>query len=250
MTDASGGSHVAVVTGGARGIGRAIASRLARRGAFVHLWDRSASVFDTAAEFRSQGMHVSARIVDVTREEDVRGGAEEVAGRWGRVSCLVNNAGINGPTKPTSEYTIDEWRTVLEVNLMGVFLCCKAVTPLLKANHGGRIVNIASVAGKEGNANISAYSAAKAGVIAFTKSLAKELVADAILVNAVAPTMIETDLLKGMTADYIRNVRASIPMGRLGEADEVAAMVTWLCSPECSFSTGAVFDLSGGRATY
>ena len=227
----------AVVTGGARGIGRAIADRLSGLGCAVSVWD---------VEPRGTG----ALRVDVADEAAVERALEATLAALGHVDILINNAGINGPTVPMTDYPLAAWRRVIETDLTGTFLCCRALAPHMRARGAGRIVNIASVAGKEGNAEACAYSAAKAGVIGLTKALAKEVVSEGITVNCVAPAMIETELLKEMTPDYIERVRAMIPMGRLGEADEIAAMVAWIASPACSFTTGAVFDLTGGRATY
>ena len=227
----------AVVTGGARGIGRAIADRLAGLGCAVSVWD---------IEPRDD----SAIEVDVADEVAVEAATKATLAHFGHVDILVNNAGVNGPTVPAWDYPLAAWQRVLDIDLTGTFLCARAVAPHMRGRGAGRIVNIASVAGKEGNAQACAYSAAKAGVIGFTKSLAKELVGDGITVNCVAPAMTETALLEEMTPEYIEAVRAMIPMGRLCEAHEIAAMVAWLASPECSFTTGAVFDISGGRATY
>ena len=227
----------AVVTGGARGIGRAIADRLAGLGCAVSVWD---------IEPRDD----SAIEVDVADEVAVEAATKATLAHFGHVDILVNNAGVNGPTVPAWDYPLAAWQRVLDIDLTGTFLCARAVAPHMRGRGAGRIVNIVSVAGKEGNAQACAYSAAKAGVIGFTKSLAKELVGDGITVNCVAPAMTETALLEEMTPEYIEAVRAMIPMGRLCEAHEIAAMVAWLASPECSFTTGAVFDISGGRATY
>jgi 3-oxoacyl-[acyl-carrier protein] reductase len=175
---------------------------------------------------------------------------EEAVSAAGAIQILVNNAGINGPIHPTWEYPTDEWQRVIDVNLHGVFNCCRTVIPHLRANGYGRIVNVASIAGKEGNAGSSAYAASKGGVIAYTKSIAKELAKDGVLANCIAPTMAETDLLKQMTPDFIAAIKAKIPMGRFLMIEEVAAMVAWIASPACSFTTGFTFDLTGGRATY
>ena len=227
----------AVVTGGARGIGRAIADRLAGLGCAVSVWD---------IEPRGAG----AIEVDVADEVAVEAAMNATLAHFGHVDILVNNAGVNGPTVPAWDYPLAAWQRVLDIDLTGTFLCARAVAPHMRGRGAGRIVNIASIAGKEGNAQACAYSAAKAAVIGFTKALAKELVGEGITVNCVAPAMTETELLKEMTPEYIEAVRAMIPMGRLCETREIAAMVAWLVSPECSFTTGAVFDISGGRATY
>lgn len=188
--------------------------------------------------------------VNVSDPASVERMTAEVVGRWGRIDILVNCAGVLGPTAPVEDYPLDGWRHVLSTNLDGVFLCCRAVLPHMLAGGWGRIVNLASIAGKEGNPNAAAYAASKGGVIAFTKALAKEVATRGILVNAVAPALIETDMTRDLPPEMRAYVTARIPMGRAGTAAEVAALVAWLCSDECSFSTGAVYDISGGRATY
>jgi len=193
---------------------------------------------------------VQAVSADITRPESVNTAVEATLRGLTRIDLLVNNAGIAGATKKTWELSPAEWQQVLQVNLFGVYLCCRAVVPGMLERGYGRIVNIASIAGKEGNPNASHYSATKAGVIALTKSLGKELAQSGILVNCIAPAVIQTDILKQVTQQHIDYMLAKIPMGRFGRADEAAALVAWLCSEDCSFNTGAVFDLSGGRATY
>jgi len=241
---------IAVVTGGARGIGFAIAQRLLASGAKCSLWDLDGEGLRTAAKaLAGQGV-VQTVSVDVTRPESVQAAAEETWQHFGSIDILVNNAGIAGATKKTWECTPAEWQQVLQVNLFGVFLCSRALVPKMIENGYGRVVNIASIAGKEGNPNASHYSAAKAGVIALTKSLAKETAKTGVLINCVAPAVIETDILKQITQEHIDYMLSKIPMGRFGLKEEAAALVAWLCSAECSFSTGATFDLSGGRATY
>ncbi|MCJ0763079.1 SDR family NAD(P)-dependent oxidoreductase [Variovorax terrae] len=235
----------AVVTGGASGIGLAIARRLLASGAAVMLWDRDATALQAAAQPR-----LTAWPVDITEAAAVREAALQAAQALGRIDILVNSAGVTGPNAPVADYPLGAWQQVLQVNLTGTFLCCQAVLPQMRAQGYGRIVNIASVAGKEGNPNASAYSASKAGVIALTKSLGKELATQGISVNCVAPAAVETPLFAQMSAQHIDYMKSKIPMGRFGTTDEVAAMVAWLCTRECSFSTGAAFDLSGGRATY
>jgi 3-oxoacyl-[acyl-carrier protein] reductase len=240
----------AVVTGGARGIGRAIAGRLLESGAACGLWDADpAALAETARSLAAHG-RVSTATVDVTQSESVLAAAQATRQEFGRIDILVNNAGIAGATKPTWELSPAEWQRVLQVNLFGVYLCCHAVAPLMMDRGYGRIVNIASIAGKEGNPNASHYSASKAGVIALTKSLGKELAKSGVLVNCITPAVIETDILKQITPQHIDYMRSKIPMDRFGRKEEAAALVAWLCSEDCSFSTGAVFDLSGGRATY
>ncbi len=240
-----------VVTGGATGIGYAIAERLVASGAAVSLWDiDSEGVAGAAEALGAMGADVHTVAADVTDPSAVEKAAAGTHERFGAIDILVNNAGIAGPNRKNWEYTIEEWNRVLAVDLTGVFLCCRAIVPHMKDRGYGRIVNIASIAGKEGNPNAGAYSAAKAGAIALTKSLGKELAESGVIVNCVTPAAIETDIFKQITQEHIDYMLSKIPMGRLGMAGEVAALVAWLCSSDCSFSTGAVFDLSGGRATY
>jgi 2-dehydro-3-deoxy-L-rhamnonate dehydrogenase (NAD+) len=236
----------AVVTGGASGLGYAIAERLSASGAKVVIWDRDEKAGRAAAATLS-GHFVMADVSDlaaVTRA--VQATLDGVAA----IDILVNNAGITGPNVKLWDYPADAWKEVLAVNLDGVFNCCRAVVPHMRARNYGRIVNIASVAGKDGNPNASAYSASKAAVIALTKSLGKELADTDIRVNCVTPAAVRTPLFAQMTQSHIDYMLSKIPMGRFGEPQEIAALVTWLSTPECSFSTGAVFDLSGGRSTY
>ena len=242
--------RVAIVTGGAQGIGHAIAQRLLRSGARVLLWDRAADRLASAhAELSALGP-VDARALELTDEAAVNGAAAAALAQHGRIDILVNNAGITGGNAPTWELAPAVWREVVETNLVAPFLACRAVVPHMIARGYGRIVNIASIAGKEGNANASHYSASKAGLIALTKSLAKELATRGVLVNAVAPAAAKTAMFDSMTRSHIDFMLSKIPMGRFLQVGEAAAMVAWLASEECSFSTGAVFDLSGGRATY
>jgi 3-oxoacyl-[acyl-carrier protein] reductase len=236
----------AVVTGGARGIGLAIAATLARRGSKVRLWDQDEQALVSAVETLRPLGDAESSVVDVTSEASLRSAAESA----GPIDILVNNAGITGPNLPVVDYPLSEWERVLAVDLTGPFLCSRALAPGMVARGYGRVVNIASVAGKEGNPNASAYSAAKAGLIGFTKSLGKELAGSGVLVNCVTPAVAKTDLFKQMTQTHIDYMLAKIPMGRFVAVDEIAKLVAWLCSDECSFSTGAVFDISGGRATY
>ncbi len=240
----------AVVTGGARGIGYAIAQRLLASGAKVSLWDRDPAALAEALKSLAGAGEVATETVDLTNPEAVEAAAHSTARGFGRIDILINNAGIAGVNKKLWELTPDEWRVVVEVDLNAVFYCCRAVVPIMLKNGYGRIVNTASIAGKEGNPNASHYSAAKAGVIGLTKSLGKELAQSGILVNCFTPAVIQTDILKQVTQQHIDYMLAKIPMGRFGEVQEAAALVAWLSSEDCSFSTGAVFDLSGGRATY
>ena len=239
--------RIAVVTGAARGIGLAVAERLTATGASVAVWDVDGGAAEKAAASLANAHPVA---VDVSDADSVAKAVKATLGRFGRVDCLVNNAGIAGPTGPLWDYPIDTWRQILEIDLTGVFLCCRAVVPVMLKNDYGRIVNVASVAGKEGNPNAAAYSAAKAGVIALTKSLGKELATTGIRVNAVTPATVQTELLKQFDQSQVDYMLSKIPMGRLGLPEENAALIAWLCSPDCSFSTGAVFDTSGGRCTY
>ncbi len=239
--------RAAVVTGGGQGIGLAIAQRLSTSGARVCLWDVDRPTADGAAVEMDGAM---AATVDVTDPDSVAAGVAETVAAFGKIDILVNNAGISGPNMPTWEYPVEDWRQVIDIDLTGVFLCCRAVTPVMIGGGYGRIVNIASVAGKDGNPNAPAYSAAKAGVIALTKSLGKELVDKGVTVNCVTPAAVRTRIFEQMAQEHIDYMLSKIPMGRFGLADEVAAMVAWLASEECSFSTGAAFDLSGGRSTY
>jgi len=239
--------QVAVVTGAARGIGRGIAARLAREGASVVIWDRDADACDEAAV----GFAPAAVIkVDVADFASVEQGMATTMARTGRLDILVNNAGVNGPVAPVWEYPLDAWDRVLAVDLTGIFYCCRVAVPVMRAAGYGRIVNVSSITGKEGSAGIAAYASAKAGVIGFTKSLARELVQSGVLVNCIAPVITETDLFREMTPEHIASAKSKIPMGRFLTVDEIAAMVAWIAGPECSFCTGATFDLSGGRGTY
>ena len=237
---------VAVVTGGARGIGLAVAERLAAEGARVALWDLDEA---EAAKVAARLSGLALR-VEVADEASVAAAVAATEAAVGPIDILINNAGITGPNGPVETYPFDAWRRVIEVDLTGVFLCCRAVVPGMRARNRGRIVNVASIAGKEGNPNASAYSAAKAGVIALTKSLGKELADTEVRVNCVTPAAVKTDIFAQMTEEHIAWMLSKIPLGRFGRVEEIAAMICWLASDEASFSTGAVFDVSGGRATY
>jgi len=240
----------AIVTGGARGIGFAIAQRLLASGAACSLWDRDVEALGSAANALAGLGTVRTATVDLTQADSVKAAADATFKALGTVDILVNNAGIAGANKKTWEFTPDEWQQVLQVNLFSVFLCCRAIVPKMIEQGYGRIVNIASIAGKEGNPNASHYSASKSGVIALTKSLAKETARSGVIVNCITPAVIETDILKQLSQEHIDYMLSKVPMGRFGLKEEAAALVAWLCSSDCSFSTGAVFDLSGGRATY
>ncbi|WP_395719107.1 SDR family NAD(P)-dependent oxidoreductase [Prosthecobacter sp.] len=242
--------RVAIITGGARGIGYAIAERLLQSGAHVCLWDVDASALDAAKSELSALGKVHTATVDITSMTSVDAAAASTIGAFGKIDILVNNAGIAGTNAKTWETDPAEWQRVMAINLNGPFHCCHAVVPHMLKNGYGRIVNIASIAGKEGNPNAAHYSASKAGVVALTKSLGKELATSNIIVNAVTPAVIETDILKQLTQQHIDYMLSKIPMNRFGKKEEAAALVAWLSSEDCSFTTGAVFDLSGGRATY
>jgi len=239
------GGRVAAITGGARGIGYAIAARFLQSGAKVALWDVAG-----AAQSASRLQGAIGVAMDVTQDKSVAGAVAETERRLGPIDILVAGAGITGPTLTAAEYSLDDWQKVIDIDLTGVFLCNRAVVPGMSRRNYGRIVNIASIAGKEGNPKAAAYAAAKAGVIGFTKALGKELAATGVRVNCVAPAVIKTDILDQVSAEFTQFMLSKIPMGRFGTVEEAAALVAWLASEDCSFSTGAVFDLSGGRATY
>jgi NAD(P)-dependent dehydrogenase (short-subunit alcohol dehydrogenase family) len=240
----------AVVTGGAKGIGYGIAKRLLDSGAAVCLWDIDADALAAAAQALGAHGRIETVTADVADAASVEAAARDTASRLGGIDILINNAGISGPNHPVWEYPLAAWRQIIDINLLGVFYCCRAVVPVMLSQGYGRIVSMASIAGKEGNPQASAYSASKAGVIGLTKSLGKELAEQGILVNCVAPAAVETDLFEQMTPEHVAYMRSKIPMGRFGKIEEVASLVAWLASDECTFSTGGVFDLSGGRATY
>jgi len=238
----------AVITGGATGLGYAIAQRVLASGGRVTLWDRDAATMAQAQQSLGGGVH--AVVVDVSDHASVVRAVAQTLIDEEAIDALVNCAGITGPNTQVWEYPLDGWRQVMEVNLNGLFYCCREVVPHMRQRDYGRIVNIASVAGKDGNPNASAYSASKAAVMALTKSLGKELASSGIRVNCVTPAAVKTAIFDQMTPQHIQFMLSKIPMGRFGTPEEVAAMVAWLCTEECSFSTGAVFDLSGGRSTY
>jgi NAD(P)-dependent dehydrogenase (short-subunit alcohol dehydrogenase family) len=242
--------RVAIVTGGARGIGSAVARRILLSGGKVALWDVDQDALERTRTELSAFGDVGCATVELTSESEIKSSVQKTLQRFGKIDIVINNAGITGGNKPTWELDPEVWRRVIEVNLIAPFLLCHAVVPALIANGYGRIVNVASVAGKEGNPNASHYSASKAGLIGLTKSLAKELATQNILVNCVTPAAAKTDIFLQMKQEHIDYMLSKIPMNRFVEPDEVAALICWLASDECSFSTGAVFDVSGGRATY
>jgi 3-oxoacyl-[acyl-carrier protein] reductase len=242
--------RVAIVTGGARGIGLAVARRIVASGGVVSIWDADpAKAEESRAALAADG-HVSAQVLDLTDEAAVAEATTKTLDAHGKLDILVNNAGITGGNMPSWEIPVAQWRRVVDVNLNAPFIVASAVVPHLIANGWGRIVNVASVAGKEGNPNAAHYSASKAGLIGYTKSLAKELAQKGVLVNCVTPAAAKTDIFNQMTEQHIAFMLSKIPMGRFVEVEEIAALICWLASPDCSFSTGAVFDVSGGRATY
>lgn len=238
---------VAIVTGGASGLGFEAARKIVSEGGKVVLWDNDQDQLEAAS--KATGAQAT-RCVDVTDFHAVDAAAKEAGAKFGRVDILVNSAGITGATVAVSEFPIDSWLKVMDVNLNGLFYCCRAVVPLMTEQSYGRIINVASVAGKEGNPNASAYSASKAGVIGFTKSLGKELATSGVLVNCITPATFESPILKQLPKSQVDYMLSKIPMGRLGKIEESAALVCWLASDECSFSTAATFDISGGRTTF
>ena len=238
----------AVITGGATGLGFATAQRLIASGGSVVLWDRDVASAEKAAA--ALGASASAVAVDVSRHESVCAAVKATLRVVPQVDALVNSAGITGPNVKLWNYPVGDWREVIEVNLNGLFMCCREWAPHMRERDYGRIVNIASVAGKEGNPNASAYSASKAAVIALTKSLGKELADTGVRVNCVTPAAVKTAMFDQMSEEHIAFMLSKIPIARFGTPEEIASLVGWLCTDECSFSTGAVFDLSGGRSTY
>jgi len=240
----------AVVTGGAQGIGLAIAERFLASGAAVSLWDRDRELVETTRANLAVKGDVHAAVLDVTDLAAVERARDETTAAMGKIDILVNNAGIAGPNAPLWEYPLEAWREVIEIDLNGVFCCCRALVPQMIAQNYGRICNVASIAGKEGNPSASPYAAAKAGVIALTKALGKELASYDIAVNCITPAAARTRILDQVTQEFVDFMLSKIPRGRFVETEEIAAMVAWIVSAENSFTTGAVFDLSGGRATY
>jgi 3-oxoacyl-[acyl-carrier protein] reductase len=242
--------RIAVITGGGQGIGLSVAKRLLLSGATVSLWDRDEALLQAVVKELAAGDRISTQVVDVSDADAVAEATASTLSGLGRIDILVANAGIAGPNHKTWEYPVDAWKQIMDINLTGVFLCCRAVVPHMLAQGYGRIVNVASIAGKEGNPNASAYSASKAGVIALTKSLGKETAGKNIAVNCITPAAARTKLFEQISQEHIDFMLAKIPRGRFIEVEEIGAMVAWLVSEENSFTTAAVFDLSGGRATY
>lgn len=237
----------AIITGGASGLGKAVAERIIAEGGKVSLWDLNA---DSLAAARQEVGATDSQALDVADADAVEAAAKASAAALGTIDILVCSAGITGATAAVQDYPIDSWRRVIDINLNGLFYCCHAVVPLMLANGYGRIVNIASVAGKEGNPNASAYSASKAGVIGFTKSLGKELAGRGVIVNSLTPATFDSPILEQLPQSQVDYMRSKIPMGRLGQVEESAAMVCFMASEECSFTTASTFDTSGGRTTY
>lgn len=250
MTHHALAGRLAVITGAARGIGFAVAARAVELGADIAIWDMDEAAAQQAAERLGKGARVSVHQLDLTDAGAVEAATQATLAAHGHIDILVNNAGITGGNAPAWELPVAEWRRVIEVNLIAPFIVSRAVVPHMRKAGYGRVVNIASIAGKEGNPNASHYSASKAGLIGFTKSLGKELAGSGVLANCVTPAAAETDLFKQMTPEQIAWMRSKIPLDRFVKVEEIAEMVCWLASEACSFSTGAVFDISGGRATY
>jgi|TARA_B100001964_G_scaffold82794_1_gene93430 3-oxoacyl-[acyl-carrier protein] reductase len=242
-------NRVAVVTGGAQGFGFAISERFIKSGAKVIIWDIDKKATEEAIE-KLNSKECSYQLVDVTNFDEIKKSLSDIEIKYGKIDIFINNAGIAGKNTTVAEYPIEEWKKVIELNLDAVFYCCKAVVPFMDKNNYGRIVNIASIAGKEGNPNASAYSTSKAGVIGLTKSLGKELALKNIAVNCVTPAAAKTRIFDQMTEEHINYMLSKIPRNKFAKVEELASLVAWLASEENSFSTAAVFDLSGGRATY
>ncbi len=242
-------NRVAVITGGAQGFGFSIAERFIQSGAIVIIWDLDEETAKKAKE-KLKSDNFSYQILDVTNSDQIEQNLKQVETKFNKIDIFINNAGIAGLNTTVAKYPLDEWKKVINLNLNSVFYCCKAVVPIMEKNNYGRIVNISSIAGKEGNPNASAYSSSKAGVIALTKSLGKELAQKSISVNCVTPAAAKTRIFDQMTQEHIDYMLSKIPRNKFAKVEELASLVTWLASEENSFSTGAVFDLSGGRATY
>jgi NAD(P)-dependent dehydrogenase (short-subunit alcohol dehydrogenase family) len=239
--------RTAVITGGASGLGLQTARRMVEEGGRVSLWDINVETLEEARSLLGSA-HIVA--LDIADYDAVAAAAAQSNTALGKIDILVNSAGITGATTPVQDFPVESWRRVMDINLNGLFYCCREILPFMLANGYGRIINVSSVAGKEGNPNASAYSASKAGVIGFTKSLGKELATRGILVNCITPATFESPILSQIPQSQVDYMRSRIPMGRLGEATESAAMICWLASEDCSFSTAATFDISGGRTTY
>jgi 2-dehydro-3-deoxy-L-rhamnonate dehydrogenase (NAD+) len=239
--------RTAVVTGGASGLGKAVAKRITQEGGKVVLWDLNA---DALAAAQAETGAVGVQALDVSDQAAVEAAAKASAETLGKIDVLVCSAGITGATVPVHEFPVDSWLRVMDINLNGLFYCNRAIVPVMLANGYGRIVNVASVAGKEGNPNASAYSASKAGVIGLTKSLGKELAGKGVIVNALTPATFESPILAQLPQSQVDYMRSKIPMGRLGEVEESAAMICFMASEECSFTTASTFDTSGGRTTF
>jgi len=248
MAEARFAGQTAIITGGAAGIGLAAARRLTAEGARVSLWDMDQAALAKART--ALGPATDLQRLNVAEAEAVGHAASAAHQALGRIDILIASAGISGPNAPTWEYPLDAWQRVFDVNIHGVFHCCRAVVPIMRAQNYGRIVHVASIAGKEGNPNAAAYSASKAAVIGLTKSLGKELATTDIRVNCITPAAVRTAIFDQMTEEHINYMLSKIPLGRFGQVEEIAALIAWLASREASFSTGAVFDISGGRATY
>ena len=242
-------NRIAIVTGGAQGFGLSISERFIQSGAKVIIWDIDEIECKNAIK-KINSENCSFEIIDVQQIENIKSKLNEIEKSFGKIDIFINNAGIAGPISTVENYPIDEWKKVIEMNLNSVFYCCKAVVPFMIKNNYGRIVNISSIAGKEGNPNASAYSSTKAGVIALTKSLGKELALKNIAVNCVTPAAAKTRIFDQVTQDHIDYMLSKIPRNKFAKVEELASLVSWLASEENSFATGAVFDLSGGRATY
>lgn len=249
MSDKIAG-QVAIVTGGSQGLGLAVARRLLADGASIELWDIDAASLESAERELDAGARLRTAVVDVANEASVDAARDEALRHWNSVSILVNNAGIGGPIAPLWEVSLRDWQRVIDINLTGVFLCCRAFVPSMLTQSYGRIVNIASIAGKEASPTISPYASAKHGVVGLTKTLGRELATSGITVNCVAPAAIETALTAAWPRDHVENLLSKIPMNRFGKPEELASLVAWIVSPEASFNTGATFDLSGGRANF
>jgi 3-oxoacyl-[acyl-carrier protein] reductase len=240
----------AIVTGAARGLGLAISQKLLESGANVSMWDLDKATLDMAVRKLNAVDRVHAAAADVSNEQAVMAAVDDAMATFGRIDILVNNAGIAGPVKRSWEYSLDEWRRVMAVNVDGVYIVTRAVLPHMLTQKYGRIVNLASIAGKNGSPYFAPYSTSKAAVIGLTKSMGKDLAQTGIVINCIAPTGLETDMVRGFDPSLVKSMVDQTPMGRLANAAELSAMVAWMASEECSFTTGAVFDLSGGRATY